>query len=326
VYHVVFSDSPAVDFGVVDATTGETKLTSYPINTPDMPVVDGFRVVVHGDETFGGVKEVLDEYGRNVLGADHTDTTGSWYVEVLEKWGDFDAKTSDYEIRFTAEGSKVGVRIGRKVEIAEWVPFEVWNVTFGQRVTAVVLDDGDREFDEGERMYIVNLPYQDLEIGQTYDLDIKAAVPYQVTIENADSDTLGRPPIEGQKILIRTSRAHTPDDLYEIRFEGYSFGEYTESDLAGIRVVPNPYVVNAAWERAMNVRRIEFMYLPPECTIKVYTTRGELVKTLHHNSGTGSLDWNLTSDNNQDLAFGVYIYVVETPDGKKFLGKFALIK
>ena len=75
-----------------------------------------------------------------------------------------------------------------------------------------------------------------------------------------------------------------------------------------------------------NVRHIRFMYLPPECTISVYTVAGTKVKTLSHASETGSTSWNLVSDWGQALAFGVYVYIVEDPQGNRHVGKFALIK
>ena len=68
------------------------------------------------------------------------------------------------------------------------------------------------------------------------------------------------------------------------------------------------------------------MYLPPECNIYIYTVSGTLVKTIEHESSEGSLSWNLLTDWNQALAFGVYIYVVEDPFGNTHRGKFALIK
>ncbi|NOX89736.1 MAG: hypothetical protein GXO77_11970 [Calditrichaeota bacterium] len=327
IYHIAFVDSPALDFNVIDATTGELKLEAYPINRDEAPVVDGFRVRVNGDETFGGIKAVTDEYGRNVLGSQNPDTTNSWYVEVMS-WnrGDFAARTSDYEIRFTANGSNVGTRIGTSIEIKETVPFEVWNTTYNRQVTAIVLDDGDGAYEEGELIYLVNVPYDNPNIGDTYNLDILNNVPYQISINNTPEDTLKRIPIEGQIVKIITNRGFTPSDIFEIKLTNPSFSEINKEELSGIRVVPNPYVVNAAWETAKNVRQIQFMYLPPICTISVYTTRGELVRKLEHTDGSGRLSWNLTSQSNQDLAFGVYIYVVKTPDGKEYVGKFALIK
>jgi len=326
-YQITFSDSPAVSFNIVDVNDqNEVIIADFPINTSDMPVKDGFRVQVYADEGFGGIKYILDEYGRDVLGSDKTDTTGSWYATGLEKWGDFEAKTSNYELRFTANGTAVGTKLGKTIEITTTVPFEVWNVTYNEQITAVLLDDGDLEYEEGEKIYVVNIPYPALEIGQSYELDITKDVPYQVSVENAAQDTLKQLPIEGQLIQFITERAHIPSDMYEFSFDAFSFDAVTENELEGIRVVPNPYLVNAPWEEAKNVRRLQFMYLPPTCTISIFTTRGELVTVLHHTDNTGSQNWNLTSDSNQDLAYGIYIYVVKTPDGKEHMGKFALIK
>jgi hypothetical protein len=53
---------------------------------------------------------------------------------------------------------------------------------------------------------------------------------------------------------------------------------------------------------------------------------GTKVKTLTHNSTDGSLNWNLVTDWGQALAFGVYVYVVDDPQGNRHIGKLALIK
>ena len=68
------------------------------------------------------------------------------------------------------------------------------------------------------------------------------------------------------------------------------------------------------------------MYLPPECTIGIYTMTGELVNRLLHTNGSGDEDWNLTNQSGVEVAFGLYIYVVETPNGEKSVGKFSIIK
>jgi hypothetical protein len=41
---------------------------------------------------------------------------------------------------------------------------------------------------------------------------------------------------------------------------------------------------------------------------------------------SGDESWNLISENNQSIASGLYIYVVETPTGENKIGKFAVIK
>ena len=101
-----------------------------------------------------------------------------------------------------------------------------------------------------------------------------------------------------------------------------------------IAVVPNPYPGAASWEPATTsvgrgVRRIYFINLPAVCTINIYTISGNLVQTLHHNTNNlknGQEPWNLVSRDGMDIAFGVYIYHVQTPDGKEKLVRFAIIK
>jgi hypothetical protein len=74
-------------------------------------------------------------------------------------------------------------------------------------------------------------------------------------------------------------------------------------------------------------REIRFTHVPPGSKIYIYTVRGELIRTLSHdNLYIGDVYWNLRTEENLDVAFGVYVYVVETSDIGKKIGKFALIK
>jgi len=91
--------------------------------------------------------------------------------------------------------------------------------------------------------------------------------------------------------------------------------------------VPNPYIVSAEWELNPNIKKLAFTNLPPECDIYIYTLAGELVQKLHHQSSTtGWLYWDLLTFNRQAAAYGLYIYVVETADGQKKTGKFAIMR
>ena len=71
---------------------------------------------------------------------------------------------------------------------------------------------------------------------------------------------------------------------------------------------------------------MQFTFLPPACTISIFTVRGEVVNRLRHANQTGTEDWNLTNQSGVEVSFGVYVYVVEAPDGGKTTGKFAIIK
>ena len=100
-----------------------------------------------------------------------------------------------------------------------------------------------------------------------------------------------------------------------------------EEDLDLITVVPNPFVVSSQYEKGrFGVQRIlQFHQLPEQCTIRIYTTAGELVQKLDHDGGSIE-PWNLQSYNGQEVGFGVYLYMVQTGDGAERTGKFAVIK
>ncbi len=98
-------------------------------------------------------------------------------------------------------------------------------------------------------------------------------------------------------------------------------------------VVPNPYVGSASFEAerfavsGRGERRLEFRALPANCSIRIFTARGELVQTLRHDgSHDGIVPWNLRTKDNLDVAPGLYIYHVDAGELGSYIGKFAIIK
>jgi hypothetical protein len=98
-------------------------------------------------------------------------------------------------------------------------------------------------------------------------------------------------------------------------------------------VVPNPYIGSASFEPApfaisgRGERRIEFRAVPQNCTIRIYTVHGDLVRTLRQNgSNEGFVAWDVRTKDNLDLAPGLYIFQVEAPGTPTHTGKFAVIK
>jgi len=74
------------------------------------------------------------------------------------------------------------------------------------------------------------------------------------------------------------------------------------------------------------LKKLRFTHLPPNATIKIFTVTGEYVNTIHHSdSDVGAVFWNLRTENNQEIAPGLYIYVVES-GSKKHVGKFAVVR
>jgi len=131
------------------------------------------------------------------------------------------------------------------------------------------------------------------------------------------------------------SKPFTSDDFYEFITQSSVIDEkLTENKLDNIYVVPDPYVASASWEKPLfyatgrGERRVDFVNLPQECTIRIYTVSGKLVKTIQHQNtmANGSEPWDLISDDGLTVSFGVYIFHVDAAKIGTKVGKFALIK
>ena len=116
-------------------------------------------------------------------------------------------------------------------------------------------------------------------------------------------------------------------------------------------VYPNPYYAGASWEGASNFeedRKVIFANLPKDCQVRIYTLAGDLVDVFEHTEAYRGEDvkwfdtysnpeeaifsggehaWDLLSADNQIIARGLYLFVVDDREtGDKFRGKFVVIK
>lgn len=142
------------------------------------------------------------------------------------------------------------------------------------------------------------------------------------------------PPSPGNIFSVETIVPVEPNilDGYLFKIKGAVINSETVSqDINKIRVVPNPYVVSSLFEpefgelRREPLRQIQFVNLPSECTIHIFSVNADLVKTLYHNSTNGTETWDLRSESGREIAPGVYIYVVKSSDAE-FMERFAVIK
>ncbi len=138
----------------------------------------------------------------------------------------------------------------------------------------------------------------------------------------------------GDSLYIRLSGKSAPraGDIVEFVAEGSTLNYQT--DLSVVKVVPNPYLVRAGWDLDNDYQRVQFINLPTECTIKIYTIAGDLVKTIAHavpyqegfdEHTRGTAFWNLQTENSQKVATGVYVFRVTSPYGEA-IGRFAVIR
>jgi len=127
------------------------------------------------------------------------------------------------------------------------------------------------------------------------------------------------------------------------RFQNYTFGvvgaaslkRSTGDSLSQIRVVPNPF--NAASKNMQyegGSDKINFFNLPGECTIRIFTFTGDLVKTIVHDDGSGDEAWSnptrelyQVTDAGQHVVSGLYIAnIVDHETNESINVKFVIIR
>ena len=93
-----------------------------------------------------------------------------------------------------------------------------------------------------------------------------------------------------------------------------------------VYVVPNPFFVSSGFEGFGQENAVGFYGLPAKCTIRIYSYAGQLVETIEHDEPVFSTAWFQVTRNRQDIASGVYLFVVTTPEGDQTTGKFIIVK
>lgn len=91
-----------------------------------------------------------------------------------------------------------------------------------------------------------------------------------------------------------------------------------------VYAVPNPFIIKSGFDQEDD--KIAFFGLPEKCTIRIFSFAGNLVETLEHDERVFTHDWFQVSKAGQEIASGIYFYVVTTPSGEKYTGKFVVIK
>jgi hypothetical protein len=102
------------------------------------------------------------------------------------------------------------------------------------------------------------------------------------------------------------------NDYYRFQTEAMISGDpdLIESDLQGIRVVPNPYYCTSAYELNQFNRVLKFINLPHSCEIRIFNLAGQMIRKLDKSNASPELTWDLRTYNNLPIASGPYIYHV----------------
>jgi hypothetical protein len=102
--------------------------------------------------------------------------------------------------------------------------------------------------------------------------------------------------------------------------------QVAQSDLSRVHTVPDPYYVTSPFESATEAKVIQFVNLPADCLVRIYSSSGVLITILEHHSDKfgGSEKWNLFSRNNLVVASGVYFYHIEAGNARR-VGRFTVV-
>ena len=297
---------------IVNESSGET--------AEAFPVFDGVGLkIVNYDK----IEELESATGWTSVSGD----TSDYEIKIVAA---LNTNPANYEIRFLGDNADTNA-VGTMT-----FPFQVWNISTDPPTKVDLLytpPQGDYPSGGQIRMWEYLTPGSTI---RTFTWVFSISWQPDTVISGTDTTIIdewgaGNPPSVGDIFTFVTKKPFKDD---KFRFHTYAakVKVIEDDDLKNIKVVPNPYVVSSKTElytgsSQWNLREVRFTHLPPECTIKIYTLTGDLVRTIEHKSPTyGEARWDLLSKENLEVSYGVYIFVVKTPSGKKYVGKLAVVK
>lgn len=236
---------------------------------------------------------------------------------------------ADYEIRFSDSPQDTTYINSPPFYTRFPINFRIWNNTEA-RYTEVAVKDNDLSgsLTLNDLIQIVEF------IGSPSLSNSRIAwnISYDPPIDPGETP---EEPTDGDKFFISTRKAFITGDYFSYSTKPSTIdNSLAQQQLENVKVVPNPYISAASWEpRNLNStgrgdRKIDFIHLPAQCTIRIYNLAGALVKTLYKDSqfNDGAISWDLITEDGMDAAYGVYVYHVDSPGVGEKIGKFALIK
>ncbi|MFC1568975.1 hypothetical protein ACFL4L_01965 [bacterium] len=339
-YRITFTDSlmgsgrnlfpGTVGFTLENLTSGEILFD----NSPDfqegleLDEKDGFRVHFH------------NVYDQLALNADETRWTREGIVPLYVRpyannQGELDLQVADFAIIFGELGIGTSTAFPERSDAEEAIPvnFTVWNLTENRSMPFAFRERDVFEEGVDEGLFTGFTEGRQTRKDEIIILTDSLVGGWEVSFTKSQVDTL-QPGI-GDTAYVILNKPFLSNDVFEFTMHGQSVdAAQAEVDLDDIRVVPNPYIVSNSWEpqnqysNGRGPREIHFINMPNQCTIRIFNIRGQLIRTLHHESSRadGTVIWDVLSEENLDIAYGIYVYHVDAGDVGTKIGKFAVIK
>lgn len=243
---------------------------------------------------------------------------------------------------------------GSAVPFLVRVPFEIWDMERNIQLNASFTDNTQKLSDEefiptwaprgNCRVYVIASEYdeqihnngftgQDTMATWTFILGPDAVWNKGDIIEFAFPQAL---PVTGvqQTVVVKGQEVTLQPDHFKFSIKGQQHGvvEDAKQRLDIINVYPNPYLAYNLNERGLHQENVVFVNLPEECTIRIFSVSGQLIRTLEHSEvvatgqrAVGTMNWDLRNENNLPVASGFYFAHIEVPGvGEKIL-KLAIV-
>jgi len=145
--------------------------------------------------------------------------------------------------------------------------------------------------------------------------------------ENGDYYTHDAIPQLGDTLLISAQRPWQIGDRFTLNTRAIELEldpGLTSSEPA-VTVFPNPYTVAASWQDSRT--GVAFAGLEYASRLRVFTQTGDLVWEYEHsNTISDVVHWDLTNQQDMDVAYGLYLWHVEMSDHKTQSGKLVVIR
>ncbi len=317
-------------FTLIDSTASDTLIYKSENLDADyeQPITDGFRLTFENEDRVELNKSESGWNNGNIQNYVFEKTVSRYYEENGSE------KPNDYLIIFSDSvgfGRSDSVVYGRRTWPPQDVNFRVFNISENK-----FIDFGFLEIDTtgGSGHFSALGTSRDRIIFRERNSQDSLVTTWWVYMDGDTTNGLRNPTL-GDTLKIILQKPFLSNDVYRFVAHADKIDKNkAKEDLKKIKVVPNPYVAQAKWEpqnpynSGRGPRKIQFIHLPPQCTIKIFTVSGELVKELKHNSpnNDGSEDWNMLTKDNLGISYGVYIFHVDAPGIGAVTGKFAIIK
>lgn len=335
-YTIEFNDSLvngvniAYSYNVLNTNSKRVIRNNLPMSPDNGDVFYGVRVSI--DTTYQQLKSIKLNGGKSYWNSsDPNDLNYQVTQFTYPSGGIYGVKAPrDYVIAFkdeyTDSSDKLSLIFGNGAPPAKLVNFQVYDITEKDNPIRIPF-----AFTESNPFRRDTLSFLDQITLATPEA---TEVTWKIVMVGDSSSNIPR---GGDSLFISIYKPLASNDEFNFSTSRSAYSVISAREqMNRITVVPNPYVVTNVFEqplpptvRGRGERVIYFQNLPPSSTIRIFSSSGDLIRTLHHDGSleNGSVRWDVRTEEGLDIAFGVYFYVVEVEGiSDKKMGKIAIIK